>query len=419
MTASRTAPPATPAIPATPQVPPFRDAERLVGSVIDSSTALLARQRHDVVRFAVGAPGEELIPVAQLDEAFARASSGRYDYGESEGEPRLREQILALSAAGGVETSDERILVTSGGMQGLDLAFKLFVGPGDLVLVEAPTYTNGNATALSYGAETVAAPVDDQGLVVEALPELVERLGRTPRAIYTIPTFQNPTGVTLSRARRELLLELAERWRAVIVDDDPYGHLRFAGDAVPTFAELAPRHPLVFQVRTFSKLIAPGLRTGWIDVDPAVRDLAVNAKQAMDTCSNVPVQHALAHYLGTGHLDAHLARLTPIYRERKEVMRAALARRLGDRATATDPEGGLFLWVALAGDAAGIDTEVLFPEALREGVAYIPGPAFTTDGSMRDALRLCFATSEPERIELGVERLARAIDHMLDRALDA
>ncbi|WP_053383209.1 aminotransferase-like domain-containing protein [Leucobacter celer] len=390
--------------------PQFADrADLLIGSVIDASTALLAEQEHDIVRFAMGAPSEDLMPMAEIDEAFSRAAEGRYDYGETQGEPVLREQILRLGERLGVPTDDERILVTNGGMQGLDIAFKLFVDPGDLVVAEAPTYSNGNATALSYGAEMLPVPMDDDGMVVEALPDLVAAAGRTPRAIYTIPNFQNPTGVTLSRERRELLLELAERWGAVVIDDDPYGMLRFGGDAVPGFAEIAPRHPLVFQVRTFSKTIAPGLRTGWIDVDPAVRELAINAKQAMDTCSSVPVQRAAASFLEAGHLERHIDRMLPIYRERKEAMRASLARHFGDTAVSTDPEGGFFLWVTFTGELAEIDTEDLFPEALAEGVAYIPGPAFTVDGSMRNALRLCFATSSPERIEEGVARLARAI----------
>lgn len=382
--------------------------ELLVGSVIDASTALLAEQSHDIVRFAMGAPSEDLMPMAEIDEAFAAAELGRYDYGESQGEPELREQILALCERQGVPTSDERILVTNGGMQGLDIAFKLFVDPGDLVIAESPTYTNGNATALSYGADILPAPMDGGGMIVDALPELVG--DRTPRAIYTIPNFQNPTGVTLEHERRVRLLQLAERWNAVIIDDDPYGMLRFGGEPVPGFAEIAPGHPLVCQVRTFSKTVAPGLRTGWIDVDPSARELAINAKQAMDTCSSVPVQRAVAGFLAAGHLERHVTRMLPIYRERKEAMRRSLERHFGANAVATDPEGGFFLWVTFTGELAGIDTERLFPRALAEGVAYIPGPAFTIDGSKRGELRLCFATSSPERIEEGVARLARAIE---------
>ncbi len=384
-------------------------ADSLIGSVIDSSTALLASQTHDIVRFAMGAPGEDLIPLAALDSAYASPRTGRYDYGQSEGEPRLREQILKLSAEGGVYTTDERILVTSGGMQGLDIAFKLFVDPGDVVVVEAPTYTNGYATAMSYGAHVLPVPVDEEGMMVELLPELVAREGRTPRAIYTVPNFQNPSGVTMSRARREQLLSLAERWGAMIIDDDPYGALRFSGTHEPGFTELAPQHPLVFGVRTFSKIIAPGLRTGWIDVDPKVRELAIAAKQAMDTCTQVPAQHTIAQFLEEGHLGAHIARLLPLYSERKDAMREQLQRHFGTTVRSTDPDGGFFLWVTFEGEHAGIDTEELFPRALEKGVAYIPGPAFTTDGSMRNALRLCFATSTPERIEEGVARLADAV----------
>ena len=381
----------------------------LVGSVIDASTSLLAEQEHDIVRFAMGAPSEDLMPMAAIDDAFALAEEGRYDYAETQGEPVLREQILRLSEQLGSPTSDDRILVTSGGMQGLDLAFKLFTDPGDIVIAESPTYSNGNATALSYGAKILGAPVDDNGMIVDALPEMVERSGRIPRAIYTIPNFQNPSGVTLSRERRERLIELAERWGAIIIDDDPYGSLRFDGESVPSFSELAPGHPLLFQVRTFSKTIAPGLRSGWIDVDPNVRNLAINAKQAMDTCSSVPVQRAVAHLLSSGEFDAHIARMLPTYRERKDAMRASLARHFGDNVVATDPEGGFFLWLTFTGALAHIDTEALFPEALADGVAYIPGPAFTTDASQRQSLRLCFATSSPERIETGVARLAQAI----------
>ncbi|MHA3723550.1 aminotransferase-like domain-containing protein [Leucobacter sp. HY1910] len=388
--------------------------ERLIGSIIDASTGILAEQEHDIVRFAMGAPGEDLIPVADLNESFGRASTGRFDYGESEGAPALREEILRLAADAGAPTSDDRLLVTTGGMQGLDLAFKLCVDPGDLVIIEAPTYTNGYATALSYGAEVIAAPTDSEGLVVEALPELVRRAGRTPRLIYTIPNFQNPRGVTLSRARRELLIELAEQWGSIILEDDPYGVLRFAGEHVPGLAEIAPGHPLIFQVRTFSKTIAPGLRTGWIDVDPEIRRVAVNAKQAMDTCSNMPTQIAVADYLARGKFREHVDHLLPIYRDRKAAMQRALTTHLGDRVQSTDPEGGFFLWLTLQGEFGGIDTEKLFTAALAAGVAYIPGPAFTVDASMRNALRVCFATSTPERIDEGVRRLAATLGHAAD-----
>lgn len=396
----------------TPAVRLASRAGRLKGSVIDSSTSLLAAQGHDIVRFAMGAPNAELIPLAEFARQFD-AISTRFDYGATEGEPELLAQLAKYLEREGFTTDPERLLITSGGMQGLDIAFKLLVDPGDTVLVETPTYTNGIATARSYQARLLEAPIDEDGLVVEALPDLVARLGQTPRVIYTIPTFQNPSGVTLSETRRRLLLELADEWDAVIVDDDPYGALRFDGKTVPSFSQLSPGNPRIVQVRTFSKILAPGLRIGWMDIDPELRQLAVNAKQAMDTCTNVPLQHVVAGYLATGALDGHLTRLRAVYLERKNALRKALHDRFGSDVTTTDPEGGFFLWLALEGRYKGIDTEELFPNALRHGVAYIPGPAFTDSGTFRNALRLCFATSSPERIAQGVERLGAALDEQL------
>lgn len=387
-------------------------ADQLTGSVIDSSTELLAQQRHDIVRFAMGAPSEDLIPMAELDQMFAQMPTGRYDYGESAGEPQLREQILALSEQMGNPTSDDRLVVTNGAMQGLDLAFKLLVNPGDLVIVENPTYPNGYQTARSYEADVVSAPVDAHGLVVDSLQEIVARSGKKPKVIYTIPNFQNPTGVTLSRERKVQLLALAEEWGSVIVEDDPYGMLRFDGTDVPSFATLGGQNPLVFRIQTFSKLIAPGLRVGWIDVDPELQKLAVNAKQAMDTCTNAPNQLVVAEFLKQGHLTPHLDRLLPLYKERKAAMKHALNETFGESISMTDPEGGFFLWATFLGERDHLDTQKLFPVALEEGIAYIPGVAFTADDSQHNALRLCFATSSPDRIREGVSRLERAVERM-------
>ncbi|MFV5998505.1 PLP-dependent aminotransferase family protein [Streptomyces sp. NPDC056231] len=395
-------------------LPLARRAPNLVGSVIDSSTSLLASQTHDIVRFAMGAPSDDLMPVGVFNQYYGGSTPGKYTYGATDGEPELVEQVLALTQLQGIETSADRITITTGGMQGLDLACKLFVDPGDLVVVEGPTYTNGIATALSYGAEVLDAPLDENGLVVEELPELIARAGRTPKAIYTIPTFQNPSGATLSRARREQLLELAERWGSVIIDDDPYGLLRFEGGPVPSFTQIAPGHPLVFSVRTFSKILAPGLRVGWVDAPTELRQLLINAKQAMDTCTNVPAQHLVANFLKDGHLDTHLRWVKGLYQERKNAMRDSLRTHFGNSVRSTNPEGGFFLWLAFAGAYADIHTQKLFKPALHHDVAYIPGPAFSTTGAFSDALRLCFATSSPERINEGVVRLKRAADEMLE-----
>lgn len=387
-------------------------AARLTGSIIDSSTSLLAAQSHDIVRFAMGSPADEAVPLeAFRDILGSRLDHSSFTYGATEGEPALLDQLIEYLSTTSEPTTRDRVVITAGGMQGLDLACKIFVDPGDLVITESPTYTNGSATAASYGAELLEAPIDGDGLIVEALPELVEKAGRTPKAIYVIPNFQNPSGTTLSAGRRELLLELAHKWNSVIIDDDPYGLLRFSGEDLPSFQSLSPADPLLFSVRTFSKILAPGLRVGWVDTDPAIRELVINAKQAMDTCANVPAQHLIAEFIRRGGLSEHLETIKAHYLERKIAMTESLRRNLGDRVSMTDPEGGFFLWVTLEGEDKLTSTSTLFESALAEGVAFIPGPALSPSGRFDDALRLCFASSTPDRIEEGVRRLTRALDH--------
>ena len=397
--------------PARGLLPLARRADGLVGSVIDSSTSLLAAQTHDIVRFAMGAPAAEVIPTEQFRRIAAEVlGAGSFTYGATEGEPGLLETVVAHHSTTPEPTRPERLVITSGGMQGLDLAFKLFVDPGDLVVVESPTYTNGSGTALSYGADLLEVPVDEDGMDVDALETLVAETGRTPRAVYTIPNFQNPSGTTLSEPRRRRLLDLAHRWGSVIIDDDPYGGLRFAGEDVPGFREISPDDPLVFSVRTFSKVLAPGLRVVWVDADPRLRRLLIAGKQAMDTCTNVPGQHIVERFVRQGGYDDHLAGLRTEYRRRKQAMDVSIARHLGSRVVTTDPEGGFFLWVTLQGDDAAVATPRLFEIALAEGVAFIPGPALSPSGRFQDAFRLCFASTSPERTEVGVQRLARALD---------
>ena len=401
-------------IPTSLTLPLAARASDLVGSVIDSSTSLLHRQKHDIVRFAMGSPAAEAVPSTILSqvaqEYLGPLSPDAFDYAATEGDPPLREALLAMLSGTGDETTADRLTVTAGGMQGLDLCCKLFVDPGDLVVVESPTYTNGSATALSYGAELLEAQVDEHGLVVEALPGLVAPTGRSPKAIYTIPTFQNPSGATMSLERRHALLELARQWGSVVIDDDPYGLLRFEGDELPTLRELGDGDPLVFSVRTFSKILAPGLRVGWVDTAAELQPLLINAKQAMDTCTNLPGQRLVTGFLAGGHLADHLATQRTAYRERKIAMQRCLEEHFGDIAHWTDPEGGFFLWVTLE---CGVDTQALFEVALAEGVAFIPGPAFSPAGNFHDALRLCFASTAPERTAVGIARLRRAVDRLI------
>ncbi len=398
----------------TTSLPLAARTEGLVGSVIDSSTSLLARQTHDIVRFAMGSPAAEAIPTQALTDVSVEALGvhrpDSFDYAATEGDLSLRQTLVAALDGTTDATTLERVTITSGGMQGLDLACKLFVDPGDLVSVESPTYTNGSATALSYQAELMEVPVDADGMDIDALVALAHRAGRAPKAIYTVPTFQNPSGTSMSLERRTHLLEVAREWGSVVIDDDPYGMLRFEGEPLPSLHQLAEGDPLVFSVRTFSKIVAPGLRVGWVDTDPSLQRLLINAKQAMDTCTNLPAQRMLEAFLREGYLADHLTRTRSAYHERKVAMQEALAEHFGGSARWTDPEGGFFLWVTF--DPA-VDTEALFEVALAEGVAFIPGNAFSPSRRFPDALRLCFASTPPPRIALGVARLRAAVDRLL------
>jgi 2-aminoadipate transaminase len=389
-------------------------AEGITGSVIDSSTSLLQRQSHDIVRMAMGSPAGEAIPSALFAELLGDVVSDRpsaFDYGPTEGEPALRRALMDFLAAQGTPVDADELLITSGGMQGLDLVAKLFVDAGDLVAVESPTYTNGAATISGYEGRLVEIPGDDDGMDVDALAWAAEEHDEPPKLIYTIPTFQNPAGTTLSLERRLRLIELAAEWGAVVLEDDPYGLLRFEGDDLPTLRELGAGRVRVIGVRTFSKILAPGLRVGWLEAEPEIIARMIDARQGMDTCTAPPMQRLVARFLADGHADAHLAALRTEYRRRKLSLQEALGDELrGLGATWTDPEGGFFLWLALPEE---LDTEALFPIALEEGVAYIPGPAFSIGGRFTNALRLAFSAEPPDRARLGARRLARAIHRQL------
>ena len=387
------------------------------GSDIDRSIALLAKQTHPVVPFAFGAPAAEAIPTEQLArfaaEAYRDQGSAALSYGPTEGEKMLRESLLADLQTNGVAIDESELIVTAGGTQGLDLAMKLFVGPGDLVIAESPTYPNGVASATGYDGRVLRCPMDANSLIVEAIPDLVARAGQAPKLIYAIPTFQNPGGCTLSLERRHALLDLAERYDCIVLEDDPYGRLWFETPPPPSLWTLERQRPgtarRVIAVHTFSKVMAPGLRVGWVQAPAPVIAHMIDAKQGLDTCPNVPAQRMLAGFLQAGLLPAQVARIRGLYRTRRDAMETALRRHFGnlDALRWTSPGGGFFLWVTLP---ASIDADALFPRALAEGVAFIPGSAFLGKEAPRNAMRLSFAWADAATIDRGIALLRQAVD---------
>jgi 2-aminoadipate transaminase len=377
----------------------------VASSPVREILALTARP--GVISFAGGLPAPELFDGPGLREAFvaALADAGRtLQYSTTEGDPALRELIAARLTARGLATGAGDVLVTSGSQQALTLVATVTIEPGDRVLVEEPAYLAAIQAFKLAGAEVIPVPCDDDGLDPEAAATLAVRHGA--RVLYTVPTFQNPTGRTLPLARREALVEMAARTGLWIVEDDPYGELRYSGDPVPALASLPGAEGCVVAISTLSKIAAPGLRIGWLRPPTLLRGPLVVAKQAADLHSSTIDQAAAARWLAAIDLDAHVASLRRIYGERRDALIAGLADALPPGSTHNRPDGGLFVWARLPD---GWDAEPLLERALARDVAFVPGFPFFAGPPDRATLRLSFSAHPPEEIADGLARLRAAL----------
>lgn len=381
----------------------------IMGSFIDSSLSLLAKQTHPVISLAMGCPGPDAFPLEDVrritTEIMEHEGPVALNYGPTEGDPLLRQSLLEAEAeATGLDIDPDCLIVTSGGMQGLDLVAKLLVNPGDPVVAELPSYSNGLATLHNYEGNVLQVSLDDQGLSVEECRRYFDRRGARPKLFYVIPNFQNPSGITMSLRRRLELLDLARSYEAIVLEDDPYGDLRFEGRALPSLFALDEGKGTVIAVRTFSKTFSPGLRVGWILAPKNVVTKMIAAKQSMDTCTNVLGQKIVAQLMAQGVMSRHILRLRHEYRQKRDLMLQALERHFGSLGGTswTRPEGGFFLWMTFPEPT---DAEKLFPVALEQGVAFIPGPAFTVQGGLRNAGRLCFTYPLLTEIDEAIRRL--------------
>ncbi|AJC15944.1 aminotransferase-like domain-containing protein [Pandoraea sputorum] len=367
-----------------------------------------------MISFAGGYPASDLFDVDGLAAAQARAFAQPtrcLQYGPTDGLAELKAQIIALMAQRGAPCASEELLVTTGSQQGLDLLLRVMVAPGDVVVTEQPAYPATLQALRLQQAKIVTVPVDAHGLDVAQLSALL-RDGKiaVPKLLYTVPTFANPTGATLSRERRIALLKLAVEYRFVIVEDDPYGDLRFSGEAVPTMlgltAEVPGSRDWVVHFSSLSKIVAPGLRVGWTVAPPEIARRCVVAKQTVDLCSVPWTQAVAAEYLAEGSLTRHLPKITEAYRLKCEAMCNTLRDKLGDAIQFHAPQGGMFVWARLA----AVKTSALLPNAIAEKVLFVPGTAFFADNADEASLRLSFAAPAVTAIEEGVARLARAMD---------
>lgn len=327
-------------------------------------------------------------------------------YAATEGEPALREALAAWMKRRAIDAPVDRILVTTGSGQGLDLVLRVLIDRGDTILVERPSYTTALSAMRFAGARLVGIGADADGIDVDELQ--AKLAGEPAKALYIVPTFANPSGATLSLARRRQLLELAVRHRLFIIEDDAYGDLRFEGAPVPPLAALAKQagaEEYVIHLSTLSKIVAPGLRVGWMFAAPEVLRRCVIAKQAADLCTSPWVQYAAAQYLKGGVLERNVGRIISAYRERSHAMAQALREQLAGKLMFSAPQGGMFIWGTLPN---GVDASALLRMAIEEKVMYVPGVSFYADAPDARSLRLCFSMTTPARIRTGVERLERA-----------
>ncbi|MGY0024727.1 PLP-dependent aminotransferase family protein [Streptomyces sp. cg35] len=395
----------------TATVPPAPLAARVTatgGSPIRDILAVTARPAF--INFAGGLPAPELFDTdgiaAAFDDVLTHDPGRALQYSTTEGEPALREALADRTTARGLPTAADDLLVTTGSQQALSLLATALLDPGDTVLVESPCYLAALQSFGFAGARVVGVPCDDDGLDPEALDALAAE--HRPKLLYTVPTFQNPTGRTLPAARRAAVAEVAARRGLWIVEDDPYGELRFEGERVPWIATYEGARDRTVLLGSFSKVMAPGLRLGWLRAPKELRRACAVAKQAADLHTPTVNQLAAARYLATRDLDAHVTKVAEQYGTRRDAMLAGLPDALPDGSTWTRPEGGMFLWARLP-DSPGNDTTALLSKAVEQEVAYVPGAPFYAGAPDPRTLRLCYVTQTPEEIAEGLRRLGRAL----------
>jgi 2-aminoadipate transaminase len=382
-----------------------RYAARTAGMSASEVRALFAvASRPDVVSLAGGMPYVEALPGRAVLEVAAEVlqdvRATALQYGGGQGQLALRERLTMLMSEEGVAADPDDVVVTTGAQQALDLLGKIFIDPGDTVAVEAPSYVGALTAFAAYQPRFLTLEIDDDGMIVEQLEQAIVR-GERPTFVYTVPNFANPAGVTMSRARREHLVSLCREAGIPIIEDNPYGLLRFEGEPLPSLRSLDPHN--VIYLGTVSKTFSPGVRVGWVLADPSVVQRIVLAKEAADLCgSNLTMLLTERWFSDDDRWRGTLADLVATYRARRDAMLGAIEEHFSPAASWTRPAGGFYVWVSLP---EWFDTTAMLAAAVERRVAYVPGSAFYPDGRGRDRMRLAFCYPTEDRIVEGVGRL--------------
>ena len=377
-------------------------------------------ERPDVISFAGGLPAPEVFPIEPFKKACIKVLNEKgpasLQYGSTEGFLPLRELIAKHAARFGMNVTADNILPTSGSQQALDLIGKVFLNPGDNVVVESPTYVGALQAWRVYGANFIPIKIDSEGMITDNLEDLM-RSG--PKFIYALPNFQNPTGLTLSYERRLKLIEIADRYGVPIIEDDPYGQLRYEGEHLPTLEVLDSQMKFhddsytgnVIYLSTFSKILAPGIRLAWVIAPPKVINKLVLAKQSADLHTSTFNQMVAWEVAKDGFLIEHVKTIRKVYKERRDVMLDALEEHMPEGVSWTKPDGGLFLWLTIP---ECLDCNDLFKDSIKENVAFVPGSVFHAEGGGFNTMRLNFSNAKPEKINEGLARLSKVMkDHLI------
>ena len=380
-----------------------RDARNFRPSAIRAFAKLI--NDPSIISFAGGAPSPETFPAEQVAEIAGRVirenRAVALQYGPTRGLPRLCDFVAGVCRSRGIDCSAADVLMTTGSQQALDLIAHTLLDPGDVVLVELPTYIGGTSSFHARSAELVGVAQDDDGIVPESLAEVAART--KPKLLYTIPNFQNPSGRLMTQQRRAEVLRIAAEHDFLIIEDDPYGELLYVREADTLAMKSRDDDHRVIYLGTFSKVLAPGLRCGWIVGAPELLAKLEIAKQAADLCSGMLDQSIVDEFTAAGELPAQIEKVRAFYRAKRGTMLEVLEEHFNARATWTPADGGLFTFVTLHDD---IDTAALVPDSVAAGVAYVPGAPFFVDGSGRNTMRLTFAKENDERLREGIRRLA-------------
>jgi 2-aminoadipate transaminase len=377
---------------------------------------LKVAQDPEVISFAGGLPSPRSFPLQDLQgvvkSVLEHHGEVALQYGTTQGLTELREVIAERACKDGMDVTAENVMITSGSQQALDTIGKIFLNPGDVALVGLPTYLGGINAYRSYEANLAGVPLDKDGMMIDVLEEKIIELQKediTPKFIYVVPTFQNPAGVIMPETRRKKLVDLANEYDLVIIEDDPYGKLRFDVDHIKPIKSFDDEGRVIY-MSTFSKILSPGFRLAWTIASDELSRKMIICKQALDLCTNTFTQFIVNEFMRSGSLDLHVMKICEMYKPKRDIMMKAMENYFPDGYICNKPKGGMFAWATLP---EGIDTEIMFLDALKEKVAYVHGKAFSVDGSGGRSMRLNFSYANSEKIEEGMKRLGAVIDKKL------